>query len=317
MVLATTARPVVLVAAVHQRSLPGLAADERYATVQVYSGTLALRWTRDLRPDLIVLDLELPDMSGMEVCRLLHADPRIGHYVPILLLVGGPPTPEQRVAALRAGAWDFICHPPDPDDLSLKVQTYVQAKRNIDRALGDGLADAGLGVHTPPALARRARELGALMARKHGALACVVLSLESDATDGTAGGMVVRASRLSDVVGALSPTEFAVLAPGTDHGGALNLARRLGAVLRGAVVGGTPVVPGKTLRAGYDAVTNLTYAPIDPVDLLLRARAAVRHGKPEPAEPWVRRFEAPAAEAAAPPRGTPPGLVLDQRRISL
>src|SRR5207249_871318 len=77
------------------------------------------------------------------------------------------------------------------------------------------------GLHSRPALARRARELGALMVRGRGALACVVFALEADPADPKPGSVLVRSARMSDVVGALSPTEFAVLAPATDHAGAV------------------------------------------------------------------------------------------------
>jgi hypothetical protein len=53
------------------------------------------------------------------------------------------------------------------------------------------------------------------------------------------------------------------------------------------------------MRCGYEAVANVGYAPIEPVDLLVRAAAAVRTGKADSAT-WLRRFD----EAAAPP-GSP------------
>src|SRR2546422_8161975 len=55
-----------------------------------------------------------------------------------LIIATDRPTPEQRVAALRAGAWDFVRHPGDPEEVALKLQTYVQAKRNIDVAFAEG-----------------------------------------------------------------------------------------------------------------------------------------------------------------------------------
>ena len=299
--------PVILIAAPQEHSLSSVLQDTQYsAAVQVHTGTLALAWAPDLRPDTIILDADLPDMSGIDACRLLHNDLRIGHNVPILILASDKPTPEQRVTALRAGAWDFIPYPLDADQLSLKLQTYVHAKRSIDLALADAAVDPGLGLHSRPALARRARELGALMTRKHGGLACIVFDLDPDPADPQAGRLLVQTARVSDVVGSLGPTEFALLAPGTDQVGALKLVRRAAVALRGTVGGAAPEA---TLRVGYDSVANLTYSPIDPVALLARAAAAVRTGKPEPDAPWVRRFEGalPFGAAVAVP-------VLDKRR---
>src|SRR2546425_12501994 len=284
------APPLILIAADPEHSLAGVLEGGYYAMVQVNTGPLALEWVRDARPDLIILDAELPDMSGIDACRLLQSDLRIGHTVPTLILAPDKPTPEQRVAALRAGVWDFLPYPPDPEELSLTLQTYLQAKRNVDVALAAGLVDPATGLHSRPALARRARELGALMTRGRPALACVVFALDADPADPKPGSVVVRSARMSDVVGALSPTEFVVLAPATDHAGAVKLAQRIGGALREVVGATSPVAPA-LLHVGYDAVTNLKYSPIDPVALLLRATTAVRNGTPEPGCPWMRRFD--------------------------
>ncbi len=171
--------------------------------------------------------------------------------------------------------------------------------------------DPTTGLHSRSGLARRARELGALMSRNRGALACVVFAVEAEPADPKTGSLVAQSARLSDVVGALGPAEFAVLAPGTDDVGAVKLAERVGGTLREAIRGPGPRASWPTLRIGYDAVANLKYSPIDPVALLSRAAAAVRMGKPEPDRPWVRRF----ADAGKPaPRVTEPRQALDETR---
>src|SRR5438445_9967716 len=124
--------PLILIAASPEHSLASVFEGRNYIVVQVHTGTLAAEWVRDVRPDTIILDADLPDMSGIDTCRLLHNDLRIGHNVPILILAVDKPTPEQRVTALRAGAWDFLPFPLEAEELSLKLQTYVHAKRSID-----------------------------------------------------------------------------------------------------------------------------------------------------------------------------------------
>ena len=307
--------PLILIAASPEHSLASVFEGRNYIVVQVHTGTLAGEWVRDVRPDMIIIDAELPDMSGIEACRLLHSDLRIGHTVPTLILAPNKPTPDERVAALRAGVWDFLLYPPDPEELLLSLETYLQAKRNIDVALA-GLVDPATGLHTRPALARRARELGALMSRARGGLACVVFALDAEPADPKAGSIVVRRARVSDVVGALSPTEFAVLAPATDHAGAVKLAQRIGAALLEVIGANGSSAAARALQIGYDAVPNLKYSPIDPVALLLRATTAVRTGTPEPGCSWMRRFDeskASAREAGAAPRTTPSGLVRGNR----
>ena len=313
---ATPAVPVILTAVGRDRALARQLAPTGYTVIESSTGGRALERARDTRPDVIILDTELADLSGLEACRLFRGEPHIGRNVPILLLTSASPTPEQRVTALRAGVWDFLRYPGDPDELSLKLETYVQAKRNIDATLAEGLVDPATGLHSRPGLARRARELGALMARHHGALACVVFATESAAADPRVGHLVAQTARVCDVVGALGPTEFAVLAPGTADSGAIRFAQRVASALTASPGGSreNAVTPGPGLRVGYDAVVNLKYAPIDPVALLGRAAAAVRTGRPEPGYPWVRRFDVAAAaidDVGAAVRSTPPGFVLE------
>jgi DNA-binding response OmpR family regulator len=301
------AAPVILTATRQEAWLTSLLENDRWALIEAHTGTLALEWARDLRPDIIILEAELPDMSGIEVCRALHGDFRIGHNVPILILAPDKPTPDQRVHALRAGVWDFLRYPTDPAELLLKLQTYLQAKRNIDVALAEGPADPLSGLHSRPVLARRARELGALMARRHGALACVVFWLELDPSEARVGPLLVRAVRLSDVVGVLGPAEFGLIAAGADRGGAVKLARRACRVLCDGVGDGRTIVPGRNLRVGYDVVANLAYTPVDPAELLVRASAAVRQGEPEADCGWMSRLTpaAPNAEGASIHRSAP------------
>ena len=72
--------PVILIAAPQEHSLSSVLQDTQYsAAVQVHTGTLALAWAPDLRPDTIILDADLPDMSGIDACRLLHNDLRLGN----------------------------------------------------------------------------------------------------------------------------------------------------------------------------------------------------------------------------------------------
>ncbi len=311
---ATPGVPVVLIAAGRDRSLIRVLGPTGYTVLESATGARALERARDTRPDIVILDTELPDLTGLEACRLFRGEPHIGRNVPILLLTSGQPTPEQRVTALRAGVWDFLRHPGDPDELALKLETYVQAKRNIDATLAEGLFDPATGLHNRPGLARRARELGALMARHHGALACVVFAVDSAPSDPRTGNLVAQTARVCDVVGSLGPGEFAVLAPGTTDTGVLRFAQRVASALTASPGGGreTAVTPG--LRVGYDAVVNLKYAPIDPVALLGRAAAAVRNGRPEPGYPWVRRFDVGTPtndDGHVTARSTPPGMVLE------
>jgi len=300
--------PLVLLAGDGQeatRWLRGLLESGGYAVLQERSGQHALDRARTTEPDVILVDAELPDMAGVELCRTLRADPRVSSSTPILLTIRDAATRAQRLAALRAGAWECITPPHDADEILLKIGAYVHAKLDADRARTEGLLDAVTGLYNRQGLARRARELGSQAFREHGPLACVVLALDIEPAEpapaqqqgGTSLGRYVQAiksaARLSDVIGRLSATEFAVLAPGTDAGGARRLAERLASSVSATTVApaaGAPSAAAVRVRCGYEAVANVGYAPIEPVDLLVRAAAAVRTGKADSGG-WLRRFD--------------------------
>ena len=284
-----TATAFVLLAAHRERSLAPLLDAQGYTVLESPTGAHALKWARTIRPDLIVLEEELPDIGGTAICRLLRSDPEGGHSVPILIVTGAAPTPEQRVAALSAGAWDFLRVPGD-GELALRLDAYVQAKRSMDVALADSSIISPTALYGRGGLTRRAREFGALMVRCRAPLACVAFEIDADHVDPRLGTVIAHAARVSDVVGVLAPNLFAVVAPATGDTGAVTLARRVAAALA-AVSRHRSEPAGIRLLAGYDAVNTFAYEPMDPALLLAHAEHALRTGRPDTSHPWVRRHE--------------------------
>lgn len=87
-------------------------------------GRSALRIARERRPDLIVLDLMLPQLSGQEVCRELKADPETAN-IPVLMLTAHG-LPGERVAGLELGADDYVSKPFSPRELVLRVGAILR-----------------------------------------------------------------------------------------------------------------------------------------------------------------------------------------------
>jgi len=238
------------------------------------------------------VDTALEDIPALEFCSVLRSDPAFMSSTPVVMVSTDPISPEQRLCALRAGAWDCVSGPPDPEELLLKADTYVRAKLEADRASSQGLIDSVTGLYNRQGLARRARELGAHAFRTHDALACVALSVDFDperaqqlsADDLKPAivkcGQALRAiGRPSDPIGRVATNEFAVLAPATDAAGAQKMAERLTRALQEATAEAGLRVTGSDVSAGYEAVTNLAYAPIGPVELLARATGAMREAR--------------------------------------
>src|SRR3954454_25397205 len=85
--------PLVLIANDQEwsaRSLESILGPAGYAVVRAYTGQQALERARTTQPDLVILDAQLPDIHGFEVCRSLRADSRLGATTPIVITTSGP-----------------------------------------------------------------------------------------------------------------------------------------------------------------------------------------------------------------------------------
>jgi signal transduction histidine kinase len=98
-----------------------------YDIVQAEDGDSALAKAREREPDLVLLDVMMPGMSGFEACRLLKSLPGTG-YLPVLLLTALGEQ-EERNAGLEAGADDFLAKPVDRRELLLRVRAFERLRR--------------------------------------------------------------------------------------------------------------------------------------------------------------------------------------------
>lgn len=97
---------------------------KHYKVFVVYSGIEAIKEARRHPPNLIVLDVVMPGMDGLETCRQLRLDPTLAH-VPILFLTALG-RPEDRVAGLRAGADDYLTKPFNLEELQLRIKAILR-----------------------------------------------------------------------------------------------------------------------------------------------------------------------------------------------
>lgn len=259
-----------------------------------------LREVEESAPDLIALDADLPGVAVIDTCRRLAA--LTGPVVPVIVTAAAPLTREQRLALLDSGAWECVTPPVDPAELLLKIDRYVRAKRECDRARSQGLADPASGLYNRQGLARRAREVGAEAFRAHASVASVVFAFDQNPGAAAADAAPAwarafrEAGRASDVVARLSTDEVAVLAPATDLDGVRRLAQRFLAALEGLRGEDGAPLP---IRAGCHAVANLGYTPTAPLDIVLEAAAEARRSPAGPPAEWVRRFDRDGPSGAA------------------
>ncbi len=97
-----------------------------YDTLQAADGTSALAIARRALPDLVLLDVQLPDLSGIEVCRQLRAMPET-RDIPVIMITSARDRDARR-AALRAGADDFLPKPVDEAVLMARMRSLLRAR---------------------------------------------------------------------------------------------------------------------------------------------------------------------------------------------
>lgn len=123
-------------------------------------GPAALRAAEERRPDLVVLDLMLPGMDGLEVCRRLRARESGTRPVPVIMLTARGDE-DDRILGLEVGADDYVTKPFSPRELVLRVQSVLRRATAAAPAGEARLAAAGLSLD--PA-ARRVTKNGAELA---------------------------------------------------------------------------------------------------------------------------------------------------------
>ena len=264
------------------RSLETFLAPSGFAVMRAFTGAKGFERAIAHQPDIIVIDADLPDMTGPQLCKQLREDTRCGRGVPILISSSERLSRQQRLDAFTTGAWDVITVPLDSEELVLRLMSFAEARFEAMRIRQEGLLDESTGLYNPTGLERRAREMKSWAYRESDALGCIVFApintLDGDSPDFAevirhTADIVKKTARISDVIGRIGQDQFAIFAPSTNAEGIVRLAERLAQAIKddAQVAHDQPV-----LRAGYDAVTNVRTAPGEATELLARAGNAFR-----------------------------------------
>lgn len=193
---------------------------DRYQVWTANSGKACLVAAKQ-KPDLILLDLIMPDMDGYQVCRQLKADPETAE-IPIIFVTAKELDDEQRGLAL--GAVDYITKPIRPAIVRARVATHIQLKQYRDKLRFMALHDQHTGLYNRHFLAERALQSLSSMVRHRTALSIVMLDLDyfkkiNDFNGHHVGDLVLQAVakllqesfRKEDVVARMGGEEFVIL----------------------------------------------------------------------------------------------------------
>ena len=263
----------------------------RFAT----GGADALRLARESVPDLVLLDAQMPGISGFQVCELLKADPLLAE-VPVIFVTSHSEA-EFEVTGFEIGAADFIVKPVTPALVLSRVKAQLRVKHMADELRRISSIDALTGVANrrrfDDALARewqRTRRSGAPMA-------LLMVDVDhfkafNDRYGHPAGDACLRSAaqalasvglRPADLVARYGGEEFAVLLPGTPRNGAQHVAHLVLKSIAGLAIGhaASPTAGHVTVSVGvgcYDDDSACWEAPSSDsrfgTDLLARRASA-------------------------------------------
>jgi two-component system cell cycle response regulator len=208
-------------------------------------GPRALASARDLDLDLVLLDIMMPGLDGLDCCRLIKGITQ-EEFLPVMLLTSKTDA-DSRVTGLRIGADDYVCKPFDERELLARVNNLLRLKRMHDnineaRARLEQLAvqDDLTGLYNYRYLHTRLSEEFKRSERYRDPLACVMLDIDhfkrvNDRHGHDVGDAVLRetsvrlrkAVREIDVVTRYGGEEFLLVLPSTNFSGALSVADRV------------------------------------------------------------------------------------------
>jgi len=206
----------------------------RFAT----SGRLALKLARESVPDLVLLDVDMPELSGFEVCKQFQSDPTLAQ-VPIIFITSHE-SPQLETLGLQLGAVDFMSKPPHASLVLARVRTYQRLKTLSDTLRSAVKMDFLTGAVTRRRLEKALTQEWLRAQRSAAPLAVLLVDIDGftaynaefgeekgDAClHGVADALRSVRHRPTDVLGRYAGGKFALLLPETDADGASAVARR-------------------------------------------------------------------------------------------
>ncbi len=224
-----------------------------YEVKTAQDGDAALTLFVAFKPDVVILDVDMPQQTGIEICRRMRALTREGPYVAIIFLSGNS-SRENLVVGLSTGADDYLAKPCSLLELKARITTNLRIKKITDElALSKKklqeenkklahltITDELTGLHTMRFFTNRLNEEHSRACRYHYDISVIMLDLDhfkrvNDSCNHIMGSYVLaqvgakvkQQLRSEDIAARYGGDEFVILLPHTSAKGALSLATRI------------------------------------------------------------------------------------------
>ena len=240
------------------------------------SGSTVLEYCAEKLPDLIILDMEMPTISGIEVCKLLKGDRRF-NAIPVIFVTANTDTQTQD-ACWEAGASDFVSKPVTPSTLRHRVRSQLQNKLRIDLLYHLTFHDQLTGAYNRHFLASEVPKSLKQVVREKDFISVIMLDIDHFKGFNDTYGHLAGDGCLRDVAVAIQKEikrpidrairyggeEFCVILPNTDSEGCQYIAENIvNSVSRLGINNVTSPLGVVTISAGYFTTRPTVKTSID------------------------------------------------------
>lgn len=220
---------------------------EGYDVITANNGKEAIEAFKKESPDLIILDISMPGMTGLEV--LDRIKPYFGEkYTPVIFLTASIKI-DHKLRALHSGAVDYLVKPVSPDELTARIQNFLELKEKQDKLRDEATFDWMTGVLNKAYFLRQAEEELQKSLRNRVPLAFMLVDIDAlkeinDTLGHLAGDTVIRefAKRLKrfvrkiDLIGRFGGDEFMIMLSHKTEQQARVVAERLKRTMEKAII---------------------------------------------------------------------------------
>jgi diguanylate cyclase (GGDEF)-like protein len=276
-----------------------LLADEPVEIQSALDPEYGLTLAESLRPDLILLDVEMPHIDGYEVCRRLKVNPDLFN-IPVIFLTALS-TVHEKIHGLELGAADYVTKPFNSSELLARVRASLRTRHIVRMLEEKALIDFLTGLGNRAMFKQRLAAEIAQRVRTGKPLACIVADVDDfqgiNDTHGNPfgdrvlqeiGKIISETVRVEDVACRLGGDAFVVLTPNTDTVQACLLAKRMLAALSSLQVNsrGIPI----SVKASVAVAPSIA---IYDADMCERANQAIEQARNQGQEGVAVAYAAP------------------------